>query len=305
MMYKIAICIPTYKRPLMLEKLLRSITACILDHSIIGDVHIFIVDNDIDKTGEEVARLFSGQLEENHYLHYSVMPLKGIVNVRNDCLLRAMTIIPDFIVFIDDDEYVVTEWLNELVKTILNNDADIVRGPVFAEVDKSVSRSISCWFDDRESYPDNTQISIMATGNVIMKRQSFQRFNIWFDPRFNLTGSSDYFWGVQLLKKGATFYWAANAMAFETIPKSRSNLKWLMKRVYRGGSTYLWILKLEKQYLKIFKKILLSIIYILAGFITLFMVLFPIKKRYWGVLKMAEGIGGINGLFNLFYLEYK
>jgi len=289
----------------MLEKLILSICNCNIDKSIVGNIKILVVDNDIEKTAEKVINGLVGHVEGKYELVYSSYPYKGIVNVRNECIKISLTYEPDYFVFVDDDEYVTKEWLNELVKTIISTKADIVRGPVPAETAGNVPQSISYWIKKRVTYPDGSRISRIATGNMIMSRLSFQKYNVWFDPRFNITGSSDYFWGVQLLKKGATFFWAANAIAYETIPENRSNLKWLMKRVYRGGSTYLWVLKLEKEYMKIFKKIVVSVIYIIAGLLTSFIALLPFKKRYWGILKLSEGIGGINGLFNLFYLEYK
>ncbi|MEI6047781.1 MAG: glycosyltransferase [Bacteroidota bacterium] len=304
-MNKITICIATYKRPSMLEKLIISILNCNIDKSLIGDISIIVVDNDTEKTAEGVINVLMERIKGIYKLIYSSYPYKGIVNVRNECLKKALSLEPDYIVFVDDDEYVTPDWLNELVKTIINNNADIVRGPVFSEPEIKVSDSISYWFTIRATYSDNSQIYRIATGNLIMNRLSFQKFDVWFDPRFNITGSSDYFFGVQLLKKGARFYWAANAIAYETIPESRANLKWLIKRFYRGASTFTWVLKLEKKYVSLIKKVMASFIYILMGICALVILPFPIKKRYWGILKLSEGIGGITGLFNFLYLEYK
>jgi hypothetical protein len=64
-------------------------------------------------------------------------------------------------------------------------------------------------------------------------------------------------------------------------------------------------LKLEKQYLRIVKKILISLIYILGGIFGTLLIPIPVKRRYGGILMLSEGVGGLTGLFNMLYFEYK
>ncbi len=205
--------------------------------------------------------------------------------------------------FIDDDEYVTTEWLNELVKAIITNNADAVRGPVLATTDEIIPVPIWYWFK-RESYKNNTQIETLTTGNLIMRRSSLEKFNVKFDPRFNILGAEDSFFGVQILKKGAKICWASNAIVYENIPKNRATLKWLVKRTYRGASTFIYILSLEKEYFKVCKKIIVSLFYVFVGFLGLLFLFIPVKRKYWGILKLSEGIGGLAG-GNFLYKEYK
>ncbi len=93
-------------------------------------------------------------------------------------------------------------------------------GPVLAVFNEPVSRFISCWFD-REIYPNNTSLSTLTTGNLIFNRKALQKFNTWFDPRFNIIGSGDNYFGIQILNKGAKIFWAAKAITYETIPKRK------------------------------------------------------------------------------------
>lgn len=303
-MYKIAICIPTYKRPKMLKHLIDSIFESNFDKLLIKDVCIIIADNDIDKTAENILKEINVSPFGISKIEYFNHPYKGISNIRNALIKKAILLNPDYLVFIDDDEYVSSEWLNELVKTISSNDADAARGPVLAKVAETIPNYVSYWFK-RESYPNNFQLNTLSTNSLILKKSSLQRLNLWFDTRFNITGSGDHYFGIQLLKKGARIVWAANAIAYETIPETRANIKWLLKRIYRGSSTYTYVLKLEKEYFKIAKKLLVSIIYIIAGFCSIFLFIIPIQQRYWGIYTFTKGIGGLTGLFNLLYKEYK
>jgi succinoglycan biosynthesis protein ExoM len=302
-MNNIVVCIPTYKRPLMLKKLILSIIENNLDQSLLVGLNIIAVDNDIERTAEAVLNELREQHKNTYNLIYYNYPIKGLSNVRNYILDCALQFKPDYIVCIDDDEYVTSEWLNELIKSITNNKADVVRGPVLAIADEPIPAKIWYWFR-RENFKNNSQINTLASGNMIMKSSSLQQFNIKFDHRFNFLGAEDSFFGIQILKKGAKICWAANAIAYETIPKRRASLNWLIKRTYRGASTYAYILVLEKEYLSLLKKIVISFIYVILGFISLFYFLIPVKTRYWGILKLSEGIGGLLGGL-LLYKEYK
>jgi len=287
----------------MLEALIASILKCELDSSIIKDVLIIVVDNDENKSGEATITKFKNS-NKNYNFRYSVQPNKGLANVRNELLKKALGTPSDYIVFIDDDEFVTATWLNELVKAIVTNKAEAIRGPVLAVKNAEISKYIWCWFT-REQYPNNTQLSTLTTGNLILNRHALEKYNVWFDTRFNLSGSEDHYFGIQLLNKGAKIFWTSKAIAYETIPKSRGNLKWLLQRKYRVSNTYSLMLKLEHKYLLLIKKILVSIVYIIFGSATLFIALSNYKKKYWCFLKIAEGLGGLSGAFSLGYSEYK
>jgi succinoglycan biosynthesis protein ExoM len=303
-MYKIAICVPTFKRPLMLKKLLWSIIECKINRSLIKDVNIIIVDNDIDRTAEIIVNEPETRSNGIFKLHYFNHPVKGLSNVRNELIKRSLLLNPDFIVFIDDDEYATADWLNELINTIVQTNGDMARGPVVAVFDHKVSEYISCWFK-RPDYPDNSQVKSVTAGNLIIRTKSLIKLNIWFDYRFNNSGSEDSYFGVQMLSKGSKIYWATNALVYETIQGNRANINWLIKRIFRNASTFSYVLKLEKKYLQSLKKILVSALFIILGIFALILVIIPVKKRYWGILKLSEGIGGLSGLLSIKYDEYK
>lgn len=302
-MHTIAICIPTFKRIPMLERLIKSIIECSIEKSIISNIDIFVVDNDKDRSAERLIEKFKHHFKNTYNIHYNCFPAKGISNVRNQLITDAFTINPTFIIFIDDDEFVTKEWLIQLVQSIISNKADAVLGPVIAVLDKDTPAYISYWFK-RDAYHENTLLQEIKTGNLILNCKSLKEFNVFFDSRFNSTGSEDSYFGRQLIKKGAKIQWASKAIVYEEIPRSRANLKWLIKRKYRVSCTYTYVLKLEKKYFFLFKKLFVSVLYVLFGIAGCLLLFLPIKKRFWGVLKLTEGIGGIIGLQHV-YKEYK
>jgi len=287
----------------MLKQLLFSIFENKIDQSLINEMDIIIVDNDTEKSAETVVNGINEGTARIRKLLYFNYPVKGLSNVRNELLNQAFQLNPDFIIFIDDDEYVSSGWANELLVTILNSCADAVTGPVIAKLDENVSKYVAYFFR-REEHPDKSQIYKLATGNLIMRRKSLEYFNVWFDNRFNSTGSEDSFFGIQLMKKGAKIYWAANAITYETIPEKRATLRWLTKSSYNHALTYTYILKLEKKYFMLLKKIIFSGAYLLIGSAALLAIPFPFRWKYWGILKISESIGGFAGLFSLLFHEY-
>ena len=302
-MYNIAICIPTYKRPPMLKQLVKSIDKSNFDKSLISNVNIIIVDNDIDKTAEQTVIELKKEFHDFIKIEYHNYPIKGLSYVRNELLKKSLALCSDLIVFIDDDEYASAEWLNKLIEALIANNGDMAMGPVISVFDSNVSKYISYWFE-RPVFKSNTKIQYVATNNLIIKADSLLKNDVWFDNRFNYTGSEDSYFGIQMIKKGASIYWAANAIVYETIPEKRANIKWLIKRVYRGASTYAYVLKIEKNYYGLLKKTLINVAYFLSGGMALVLVLFPIRWKYWGILKISESIGGFAGLFDLQFHEY-
>jgi glycosyltransferase involved in cell wall biosynthesis len=302
-MYNIVIGIPTYKRPLMLKKLILSITECNINKSLIKDLSIIVIDNDIDKTAEKIVRELTDRFYGIHKLNYYNYPVKGLSNVRNKLFSKALELNPDYFVCIDDDEYPSSDWLNQLLLTITIIKADITLGPVIPVFENEVSPYISNWFK-YQKLKNHERVKFFWTSNFIISVSFLLKHKIKFDERFNITGSEDSYYGVTALKKGAKICWASNAIVYETIPAKRAKLTWLIKRRYNGAITFVYILKLEKNYFGLLKKFLINIAYFLSGSMALVVIPFPFKWKYWGILKISESLGGFAGLFDIQYHEY-
>lgn len=297
-MNKLAICIPTYKRPAMLEKLLSHLLECNIDESIISGIVVIIVDNDSAASARDVAGSFiAGGVKQPFEIRYFTYPVKGLSNVRNELVKRAMDEEADYILFIDDDEYPHPDWINELVRTALSNNADMARGPVIPVFEEGIPSSIRFWFK-RKDYENNEKIKAVATNNLLVKTETLKKLKIRFDERFNFTGSEDAYFGMQMYEKGASLYWTTKAVVYEFVPRDRTNLSWLIKRKHRGATNFVYKMRIEKKYGKMMHKFMVSVFYILGGSAGLILVPLPVKPRYWGILTISEGIGGLTGLLN-------
>ncbi len=302
-MNHLVIGIPTYKRPSMLKKLILSIFSMDINEDLIKSVTIVLVDNDTKRTGEPIAQELMTQCPSSFNFHYYSFPKKGLTNVRNEILDRALIFNPDYIAFVDDDEYVAEYWLNEMITTMVKNNADIVQGPNVPVFEKKPAHYLACWFNF-DNFENNEKIDFVETGNSMIRSKFLRDNNLRFDSRFNQTGGEDTYFGVRAIKNGAVIFWAKNAIVYETIPRSRSTVQWLVKRLYRAATTYTYILKLEKKNILLAKKIAVSFFYLFIGIIGLILLPFPVRHRYWGLFKICEAFGGFAGFFNIRYKEY-
>lgn len=302
-MNNIVIGIPTYKRPVMLEKLILSIYVSQINQNLIGAINIVVVDNDKERTAASVIRELKNKCVLPFTLHYFNYPKKGLTHVRNEIIKQSLNFKTDYIAFVDDDEYVTENWLNELMKTMIDMNADIVLGPNLPVFEKEIPEYISRWFYVH-NFETNTQMELVESNNLLIKSKFLIDHNLRFDSRFDQTGGEDTFFGVQAIQKGARIFWSHDAIVYETIPEKRATLKWLMRRIYRSASTFTYILKLQKSYLMIMRKFVISIIYLIFGIFGLVLLPFSSQYKYLGLIKICEAFGGFAGMINIRYKEY-
>ena len=178
----------------------------------------------------------------------------------------------------------------------------MVLGPVIPEFEDIVSPYISYWFKYK-NLKNFQKVDFFWTGNFIVCSDFLLKTKLKFDQRFNFTGSEDSYFGVTALRTGADICWANKAVVYETIPPKRAKLKWLIKRSYNGAITFTYIKK-WKIYFGLLIKTTISTAYFLTGSAALVLLLFPFRWKYWGILKISEGIGGFAGLFGIQFHEY-
>jgi GT2 family glycosyltransferase len=78
---------------------------------------------------------------------------------------------------------------------------------------------------------------IYGCGNCLIRRSVFARLGLpAFDLRFNFLGGGDTDFFYRCRRLGLQFHWVAEAEISETVPQSRTNLKWLVTRGLRIGA---------------------------------------------------------------------
>jgi hypothetical protein len=128
----VALCIPTFRRPQGLRKLLTHVGELTYG----GRLAVIVVDND---AGEEAGAHVVGQMSRDYPFPLTVVvePRRGQTYAYNRAFrvaCRAMPT-PDYVAVLDDDEYPDRAWLTEMVGAALALHADIVGGPVLPVFD--------------------------------------------------------------------------------------------------------------------------------------------------------------------------
>ena len=225
----ICVCICTYKRPELLQRLLQKLT-----EQETGGLITFsavIVDNDAGESARTVAENFSLAFP----VVYLVEPRRNIALARNLAVENAEG---DYLAFIDDDEFPVNEWLLLLYRTCKERGVDGVLGPVKRHFDEEPPQwLLKSRFYDRRVNPTGTTVEWREarTGNVLLKKQVLTPGEKAFRPEFRAGEDQDFF--RRMIEKGQVFVWSAEAVAFETVPPSRWNRGYMLRKALLRGAT--------------------------------------------------------------------
>lgn len=295
--------IPTFKRPLGLTKLIKSLT----QQDFIGKICILVVENDVEKgEGRAIAQKFAS-LGEHEICVREATP-RGISSARNAILDFALT---DrrftHLLMIDDDEWAPPNWIGSLVATHDELNVDVVAGPVARVFECEKISDVLRQFNTVKVKAKHTSVvrSIEATSNLSIKL-SFLRYisHERFDEDFSLTGGEDRDYLMRLRAHGATFGWCTEAYVFEDFPKSRSTDAWASQRSYRvGNSEMLAYLKNKPRFFAIKEAVKISLT--TCGF--LYSKLNPFANDYAKFVAKQNFIrsrGKIDALFGKRFFEY-
>ena len=228
----ICVCICTYKRQELLEKLLLSLekqeTENLFNYSVV------VVDNDKFESARQTVQ--SDTQQSKIAVTYVVEPEQNIALARNRGVENATG---DFIAFIDDDEFPEQDWLLNLYKAFLLFHADGVLGPVkpYFEADPPswVIRGKLC---ERESFRSGEAITkpkYTRTGNVLLDRKLFADKKSLFNPLLGKSGGEDIDFFRRMMREGKAFVWCDEAIVNEIVPAERLERAYFLKRALLQG----------------------------------------------------------------------
>lgn len=226
----ICVCVCTYKRPILLKRLLRGLHGQETNGRF--TFSIVIVDNDYLRSAEATVNDFLST--SSVPITYYVEPRQNISLARNKAVQNASG---DFVAFIDDDEFPTKSWLLTLFQTCDEYAVDGVLGPVKPHFDEQPPRwVVAGGFYDRPSYPTGYVIDWTKgrTGNVLLKKEVFAGNGKPFKPEI-LTGEDQDFFG-RMIEKGRVFIWCNEALAYEVVPPIRWRRTFILRRALLQGT---------------------------------------------------------------------
>ena len=241
----VCLCVPTFRRPEGLRKLLAHVER--LNYA--GLIDVIVVDNDAEgRAGaavvEQIARTFRFPLT------CIVEPRRGQTYAYNRAFAHACrtTPAPEYVAVLDDDEYPDRNWLTEMIRVAGEYGADIVGGPVFPVFDNPDHWLAKSGFYAPSRNATGPVSMIYGAGNMLIRRSVLELYlDEPFAHAYAFTGGSDYDFFWRCRNDGRSFAWADDAHVFETTPPSRTTVGYVLRRKFRNGTE---ATRLERKFLE-------------------------------------------------------
>jgi succinoglycan biosynthesis protein ExoM len=235
-MASINVCVCTCQRDQLLAQCLESVAQIELPPE--AQVTVTVIDNDAGRSAEAVVNAIAPHIPVP--LFYHCEPRRGIPFARNRAIEETHRLGSDYLVFIDDDEWVEAGWLKALFGFASSHDGKtVVSGDVIAELPADLPAEIRGLFKRKERRTGQL-LESCATNNVIIPAYVTRELGLRFDETHPLAGGTDTIFFVEACARGVTILKCAEALVHESVPYSRANLRWLAQRKYRAGITEAW-----------------------------------------------------------------
>jgi succinoglycan biosynthesis protein ExoM len=226
----ISVCVCTYKRPGLLERLLEELAG--QETGGLFTFSIVVADNDDLRSAGTVVRDFAARSAVP--IRYCVQPRQNIALARNTAVENAEG---DFVAFIDDDEFPDRRWLLMLFEACHTYRAAGVIGPVKRHFDDTPPAWVAKGrFYERPSYSTGCVIdwTMGRTNNVLLKREVLTADAQPFRPEFRTGEDQDFF--RRMIDKGHRFIWCDEAVAYEVVPPIRWKRSFMLRRALLQGT---------------------------------------------------------------------
>jgi GT2 family glycosyltransferase len=232
---RIAVVVPTFRRPEHLRRTLASIAA---QRASLMSAAVVVENHAEAKQGLAEAQAMFATGEASGIA--VVEARQGNCNAYNAGFAAALQSFPELthVAIIDDDEIADPEWLNRLFEAQRLTGADIVGGPqVPVFEDKAGEARFGRHPVFRPAHGSSGAAThITSTGNCLMNVKVLRAMQPdWLDERFNFLGGGDTDFFTRCRAKGFRFHWVVEAAVYETVPARRTERSWITARSIRNG----------------------------------------------------------------------
>ncbi|WP_318510715.1 glycosyltransferase family 2 protein [Photobacterium leiognathi] len=262
-------------------------------------IQIVIADNSVEANSKTLIEGYAAQSPlAIHYLH---APASNISIARNACLEWALDH-SQYLIFLDDDEFVVENWLSAHLDTAQREQADVVIGPVLGIYPEQAPEWVKAL--DLQSVKEpiiapSGKIETANSGNTLINLDFIRQHPLRFDLEYGRSGGEDSIFFRQLTMQGGTIAFSEQAEASEHVPLARTEYDWLYQRRFRCGQTHGKMLLLDKpSTFNRLKQIFLA--GAKAGFSYVYALRFinqETSQKYFWKLRVALHLGVVSGLF--------
>ena len=264
---------------------------------------ISIIDNDSDASAKPVFDKWGQHFGDE--LVYRLERKRGIPCARNNAIDVAHEYDADYLVFIDDDEWVEPSWLCELYSYAIRQGGQVVvHGGVVPELTEGAPAYMREIFFEK-CRATGTELGSCATNNVLIPIFVTRDLALRFDESRPLAGGTDTIFFCAAVERGVKILECAEARVHEEIPLSRLSSRWLAKRKYRAGIT---LARRKREAGRTVISLLLSsvvqiVVYTLLALLARLSFL-PVPY-YKALMKLSRSAGVLSGLFGAEADSYK
>ncbi|WP_346915618.1 glycosyltransferase family 2 protein [uncultured Roseibium sp.] len=160
----------------------------------------------------------------------------NISHARNALLDAAES---DWIVFVDDDEWVEPDWLARMFAAQRDFQADVVIGPVLP----AYPPDTPAWLVRANPlYKDwghrGKRLDTGRGGNTLVRMRLIRELALRFDPAYGITGGEDTVFFAEAASRGAVIVATDDAIIREHVPPERLSPTIILRRAIRAGQSY-------------------------------------------------------------------
>ena len=223
----VVVCVPTFRRPLQLARLLRALAG----QRGVAAFEI-VVGNNEDRPLSVYPELSKEDLPPFRVVQVA---LRGVSAVRNAMVADVLSRRADlqWIACLDDDQEPADDWLAQLLAAGRRYDADLVGGPVSRT--PPVKTFWSQGAADTSYLPVASGITAMLNeaGNLLISTRFLRTLDrAPFSLDFGRTGGEDYEFFLHAKSRGARIVWAPDAKVSEPLPADRLSFRSYVWRFY-------------------------------------------------------------------------
>lgn len=233
MEFLVSVCLCTFRRQEGVVKALLSLGR--LEAPTNGVLEIVVVDN--DSAGSARSSVEHAACDSRWPVRYFVEARSGVSFARNRCLSEASG---QYVAFIDDDEWCDPDWIVRLYQTLVDTGCTAAFGPVLPRFDMPPPEwLVKSGVFDRPRFASGTIVDWKntRTGNVLLLRNP-ELIGSGFDPAYASTGGEDVAFFLRLASLSARYVWCDEAPVYESVPENRMAPRWILRRAFAGGKTY-------------------------------------------------------------------
>lgn len=220
----VTICICTFRR----ESICDTIRSIARRANFPDVAEVLIVDNDVSAAPERILAAAKAAGTSVRYVH---APACNISIARNAGLSNCST---RWLAFLDDDETVEEDWLDCLLEHTAEATAVIGQSKAVYGAELPDWARICDFHSNRiEGLVENAY-----TSNALIDVDFARQHNLSFNVSLGQSGGEDTLFFRQMKQLGGSFVYEPRSVAYETVPRNRATMGWVLKRRFRWGQVH-------------------------------------------------------------------